>query len=334
MPKVTVMDIHFVIIGRLTREFLLPALGQPRLDAAGGRLLYAAAGLGVWESGTGLVGRVGNDYPRAWLNDVKSRGFDTSGIRIQPQNLDVREFIAYNESFEANRVNPVSHFARREMTFPKSLLGYQPDKEQDEALKLTVRDIPDGYLTARAAYLCPMDLVTQTQLIAGLKLGHVHSFILDPAPATMTPTSRRELPALLNGVTAFLPSEEEMRNLFQAETHDLWEMAEAVSLYGCEIVVIKRGPQGQLLYVPGTKQKWEILPYPSRIEDPTGAGDAFGGGFAAGYCKDYDPLEGVLHGNVSASLMMEGIGAFHPLDVMPGLAEARLNALRDMVRKV
>jgi len=42
----------------------------------------------------------------------------------------------------------------------------------------------------------------------------------------------------------------------------------------------------------------------------------------------------VLHGNVSASLKLEGSGAFYPLDVMPGLAEARLNALREMVREV
>lgn len=328
------MDIHFIVIGRLTREFLLPARGQPRLDAAGGSLLYAAAGLGVWESGVGLVGRVGDDYPRAWLNEVKSRGFDTSGVRIQPQNLDVREFIAYNEAFEANRVNPVSHFARRGMTVPKSLLGYQQDRKQDEALKLTVRDIPDDYLTARAAYLCPMDLVTQTQLIAGLKRGSAHSFILDPAPASMTPTSRRELPALLNGVTAFLPSEEEVRNLFQAETHDLWEMAQALSLYGCEYVAIKRGVHGQLLYDSDTKRKWEIPAYPSRVEDVTGAGDAFGGGFVSGFCKNYDPLEGVLRGNVSASLKLEGQGAFHPLEVMPGLAEARLEALRELVRRV
>jgi len=328
------MEIKFVVIGKLTREFLLPVVGQPRLDMAGGSLLYAAAGLGIWESGVGLVGRVGDDYPREWLDDVRSRGFDTGGIRVLPQNLDVREFIAYNESLEANRVNPVSHFARRQMTVPKSLLGYQQDKKPDEALRLTVRDIPDDYLTARAAYICPMDLITQTQLIAGLKRGSVHSFILDPSPATMTPTSRRELPALLNGVSAFLPSEEELRNLFQAETHDLWEMAEAVSLYGCEYVVIKRGAHGQLLYDAGSKRKWEIPAYPSRVEDITGVGNAFGGGLVSGLCKDYDPLEGVLRGNVSASLMMEGPGAFHPLDVMPGLADARLNALRDMVKRV
>jgi hypothetical protein len=334
LSKKLFMDIHFIIFGRLTREFLLPATGQPRLDMPGGSLLYAAAGLGVWESGVGLVGRVGNDYPRAWLNDVKLRKFDTTGVRILPQDMDVRDFIAYNESLEANRVNPVSHFARREMTFPKSLLGYQPDKKVDAEIKPTVKDIPDDYLNARAAYLCPMDLVTQTQLIAGLKRGHVHSFILDPSADSMTPASRRKLPALLNGVTAFLPSEEEIRNLFQSETHDLWEMAEAVSLYGCEFVVIKRGRHGQFLFNAATKEKWEIPAYTARIEDLTGIGDSFGGGFVAGYCKNYDPLEGVLYGNVSASLNAEGMGPFHSVDVMPGLADARLSALGDRVRKV
>jgi ribokinase len=328
------MDVKFLVFGQLVREYLLPPTGQARLDVAGGNLLYAAAGLGVWESGVGLVGRVGNDYPRTWLNECKSRGFDTSGIRILQQDLDVRDFIAYTESFEANRINPVAHFSRREMTFPKSLLGYQPEKKADEARRLIVTDIPNDYLTARAAYLCPMDLVVQTQLIAGLKRGHIHSFILDPSPVAMTPTARRELPALLNGVTAFLPSEEEMRNLFQSETHDLWKMAEAVSLYGCEFVVIKCGVRGQLLYDVDSKRKWEIPAYPARVEDPMGAGDAFGGGFVAGFCKNYDPLEGVLYGNVSASLKLEGSGAFYPLDVMPGLAEARLNALRNMVKEI
>ena len=137
-----------------------------------------------------------------------------------------------------------------------------------------------------------------------------------------------------NGVTAFLPSQEELCTLFWGETYDLWEMAQAVSVYGCEYVVIKCGARGQLLYDTNTKKRWEIPAYPARLADPTGAGEAFCGGFLAGYCKNYDPLEGVLYGNISASLKMEGSGAFYPLDVLPGLAAARLGALRDMVRAV
>src|SRR4026208_2606987 len=101
------MNPEFLVFGQLTREYLLPPDGSPRLDVAGGSLLYAAAGLRGWEAEIGLVGLVGNDSPREWLNHCMARGFDTSGIRIVAKNIDVREFIAYSESFEANRVNPV-----------------------------------------------------------------------------------------------------------------------------------------------------------------------------------------------------------------------------------
>ena len=68
--------------------------------------------------------------------------------------------------------------------------------------------------------------------------------------------------------------------------------------------------------------------------DPTGAGDAFCGGFLAGFIKDFDPLQAALHGNISASLTLEGSGPFYPLDAMPGLAEARRRSLAEIVRQV
>lgn len=330
------MPPQFLVFGELTREYLLPASGPARLDAPGGSLLYAAAGLRVWESEIGLVARVGDDYPRAWLNECKSRGFDTGGVKLLPEPMDVREFISFSESFEVNRNNPIVQFSRRGLTFPKSLLGYQPVEErlQDEDRTLLVSDIPEDYLQARAALICPMELSVQNQLIAGLKRGSTHTFLIDPSEADMKVTSKRKLPAYLNGVTALLLSQEKLRNLFWGETHDLWQMAEAVSMYGVEYVVIKCGGQGQLLFIADNKRKIEIPAYPARVADPSGAGHAFNGGFLAGYCKNYDPVEGVVHGSVSASLSLEGNGAFYPLDVMPGLAQARLDVVRGLVRDV
>src|SRR5215211_7808918 len=80
------MEPQFLVFGQLTREYLLPSEGLPWLDVPGGSLLYAAAGLRVWASEIGLVGRVGNDYPREWLNGCLARGLDTSGIRILPKS--------------------------------------------------------------------------------------------------------------------------------------------------------------------------------------------------------------------------------------------------------
>jgi sugar/nucleoside kinase (ribokinase family) len=150
----------------------------------------------------------------------------------------------------------------------------------------------------------------------------------------MNPTFFEDVPALLTGLTAFLPSEEELRALFQGRTTDLWAMAEALAAYGCEILVIKRGEGGQFVYDSGARTRWEVPAYPSRIVDPSGAGDAFCGGFLAGYRDSYDPVQAALYGNISASLVVEGIGPFYAIGALPGLAKARLEALRQNVRKL
>ncbi|HEC60679.1 MAG TPA: carbohydrate kinase family protein, partial [bacterium] len=157
---------------------------------------------------------------------------------------------------------------------------------------------------------------------------------LDPSSGYMNPTFWGDVPALITGLTAFIPAEEDLRFLFQGRSDDLWQMCEALAAYGCEIIVVKRGERGQLLYDAATRTRWEITAYAARVVDPGGAGDAFCGGFLAGYRRTYDPLQAVLHGNVSASLVVEGVGPFYALDALPGLAQARLDALQLSTRKV
>lgn len=334
------MEPSYIIVGQLTRDFLFPPFGQPLLDSPGGNLLYAAGGLGVWDAHIGLVSRAGENYPRQWLHDLAARGWDTAGIRIQPVTLDQRFFLAYSETFEATRVNPVTQFSQRGAAFPKALLGYQPRsantrtaQPQLDPTSPLLSDIPSDYLDAGALHLCPMDLSAQLQFSDNLA-GVMRVLTLDPGPDAMTPIFQRETRALMRGLTAFLPSLEEIAALFWEQTRDVWEMAAALGEWGCEYVIVKCGERGQLLYDSQSKRRWEIPAYPTRLVDPTGAGDAFCGGFLVGYRKDYDPLEGVLYGNISASLAIEGSGPFHPLDAMHGLAEARLSALREMVRSV
>ena len=150
----------------------------------------------------------------------------------------------------------------------------------------------------------------------------------------MNPSFREDVPSLVTGLNAFLPSEGKLRMLFLGRSDDLWEMAEIIASYGCEMVVIKRGERGQLLYDAITRTRWEIPAYPSKLVDPTGAGDAFCGGFQAGFHRTFDPLLATLHGNISASMIIEGSGPYYALDALPGLAQARLDSLRHSVRKV
>jgi sugar/nucleoside kinase (ribokinase family) len=111
-------------------------------------------------------------------------------------------------------------------------------------------------------------------------------------------------------------------------------MAETLSGYGCETVIIKRGSRGQYLYNSHHRTRWVIPAYPVQVVDPTGGGDAFCGGFLAGYRSSYDPLHAALTGCVSAAMVIEGTHPLYALDALPGLARARLDALKEMVHRV
>jgi hypothetical protein len=332
--------LRFLIAGQLRREFIQTQAGKSFLDIQGGSLLYAATGTAIWENGVGLLSRVGENYPQEWLSQIETYGFDLRGIRILPEALDLRSFYAHTDFDTCHTDNPVSHFARLGMPFPKSLLGYTnqnakvDNRFSNSALTMRISDIPSDYLDASAAHLCPMDFLTHSLLPTALRQGNVSTITLDPAPGYMDPTFWNDIPGLIKGISAFLTSEDKLLALFQGRTTDLWEMAEALAAYGCEIIVIKRGMRGQLLYDHNSHTRWIIPAYPARVVDPTGAGDTFCGGFLVGYHSTYSAMEGVLAGNISASLKVEGTGPFYGIDTLPGLAKARLESLRGMVRKV
>ncbi len=339
MPDTSLL---YILAGQLKRDFGLIPGGKALVDVPGGNVVYAAAGLGVWEptNQAGMVARVGEDYPREWIAEYNRRGFDTRGIRILPEAIDLRSFYAYTDMYTRFTDDPAAHFTRLRQPFPKALLNYSrvrhsyDSRSQLTQTSLRQSDIPPDYLDAIAAHLCPIDFLTHTLLPAVLRQNGFTLVTLDPSPGTMTPTFWDDIPALVNGLTAFIPNEEELRTLFHGRSTDLWQMMEAIADYGCEIVVVKRGERGQYLFDKATKTHWEVSAYPARVVDPTGAGDSFCGGFLAGYRRTYEPLQAVLFGGISASLTIEGSGPFYALDGLPGLAQARLEALKESVRKV
>jgi sugar/nucleoside kinase (ribokinase family) len=333
------MEPNLVFAGRLRRDYLLPPSGRPHIDVPGGNVLYAAAGAAVWDKRVGLLARVGEDYPQDWLRAIEKRGWDIRGVHILPQSLDLRFFKAWGDPYTVQNSNPVTHFARLGLTFPKSLLGYQPPNPGEDD-RQTVRDssprpldIPSDYLNARAAHICPLDYASSVRLASTFRQAGVTSISLDPLAGFMTTGGFEDVRTLLHGLTTLLVSEDKLRTLFWGKTDDLWQMAEACGAVGTELVVIKRGALGQRLYDAISRKRFEMPAYPARLFDLTGAGDSFCGGFTAGYQHTFDPVRAVLHGSVSASLTVEGCGAFHALEALPGLAQARLESLAGLVRQ-
>jgi sugar/nucleoside kinase (ribokinase family) len=333
----------FMMLGKLEREYLITPDGKVFIDQPGGNLLYAAAGAAIWledDETLGLVSRVGEDYPRKWIDDYQAHGFNTEGIKILPETPDLRKFIAYSNLRSRSGSDPVTHFAQMNIPYPKTLLGYKErGNTLDSRTKLTLlsirqHDIPKSFQYASVAHLCAVDFLTHSLIPVALRQFGVTTITLDPGPGYMDKSFWDLVPSIMPGLTAFMPSEKDLRNLFAGHTQDLWEMAEAVANWGCKIVVIKRGVSGQLMYDSVSGKRYEIPAYPTQIVDLTGAGEVFSGGFMVGYKRTFNPLLAVIYGSVSASIAIEGSGAFYTRQVLPGLAQARLESLKDAVRQV
>ncbi|GAB4533513.1 MAG: carbohydrate kinase family protein [Anaerolineales bacterium] len=330
-----------VIAGLLRRQYTLLPNGKVLLDVPGGNLLYAAAGARLWSAESiGLLARVSADYPQEWIDSWEKYNLNTSGIRRLNTTFDQRYFLAYSDLQTRHTDNPIHHFSQRGLPIPPKLLKYQdptPLLDSRTALhpeSIRQNDVPASFWDTRAVYICPMDYLTHNLLPALFRQKGAHTVVLSPPSGYMTPVFWDQIPSVVTGLSAFLTSENKIRALFHERSNDLWEMAEALAAYGCEIIIIKRGLGGQWVYDARSKKRWEIPAYPSQEVDPTGVGDSFGGGFLAGYLKTFDPVEAALHGNVAASLTIEGWEPFYALDALPGLAQARLEALHAKVLRL
>ncbi|GAP05870.1 sugar kinases, ribokinase family [Anaerolinea thermolimosa] len=331
--------IRYLVIGRLTRRFMILPEDRVLEDIPGGSMLYTAAGISVWDTGVGLVGRVGCDYPDEWIKKCHQYQLDTRGIRRLEEPVDLREFIVYPDLETRLEDQPVAHYARLQRPFPPALLGYTPpNRTLDDRIRprwYTIRpnDFPDDYFDATAAHIAPLDYLSHTLVPPLLRQKHIHTITLETGNGYTDPAFWDDLPVLLHGLTAFLITEDALRNLARDQVKDLWELAEMLASWGCEMIVIKRPGGNQLVYEHSSHGRWIIPPYPSRIRCPDGAGDAFNGGFLAGFRTTYDPVQAALQGNISASVVMESPDPFYAFGVLPGLPQARMESLRDMVRR-
>ncbi len=329
--------IDFVIAGTLNTEYVIPISENPAIDFIGGNLSYCYAGLSLWNSNIGLISKVSQDFPLDRLKVFTDLHCDLKGIIVSHEKFEQRTFSAFQHNAVGDNDHPMAHFARINHEFPKSLLGYQSNLENSSGGNphfIRSNEIPVAYLDASAAHLCPADIRTHTSICSTLRKGLIRTVTVDPSEQYMHPNFWPEFRPLLQDVSALLVSENKIRKLFNNNSMELWEMAEAICGMGTQIVVIKRASKGQLLYDSYSKKRFLIPAYPVKIESLAGVGDAFCGGFLFGYKESFDPLKAALYGNISASMAIEVSNPWLILEPLHGLPEARFSQLRKNVRKL
>jgi ribokinase len=292
----------------------------------------------MWSPAVGIVSLVGANFHRDLIDRLAENQIDVKRIRFLELPLEHRFFYACPSPGEKTIRNPSSHYLRRGLPLPKGLIDLPSPELREEPgadavpLASVLTSLPPGFGADCAVHFCAADLQRSVALPSRVRDLGVSVVTLDPDTSFMNPDCLRGLPAVVKGLSAVLPSLEELRELFSQSSIGEWEMAEALSDMGCEIVAIKCGAEGQRVWDRRQGRRWMLPAYPARVRDIHGAGDAFCGGFLAGLAQTGDPLEASLRGSVSASLAIEGTGALYPLDILPGLVEARLDFLRQMAK--
>ena len=328
----------YVVAGKISRDFVIPFHGAPKLDFLGGPAAFTATGLALWDKPVGILTRIGEDYPREWLNDFAKYEIDTRGVKILQESLDLRNFIGYNGEGSYQTHSPVGMFADLQYPFPMALLNYKAEKITKDDLKTRAltspisSDIPADYRDAIAAHICPMEYLTQSLLQAALHGGQIRTITLEAHPAYLVPENWKVIPNVVSGLTAFIVEEEHIRQLFRGRSNDLPEFAAGIGNMGCELVIIRLDNGGKYLYQHSTKQKWMIPEYPVRKLNVHSSRHAFCGGFLAGYLNSYDPVKAALHGNISESMASESLHPCGIFDALPGLAQTRLDVLKEKVK--
>src|SRR6266516_678013 len=112
-------------------------------------------------------------------------------------------------------------------------------------------------------------------------------------------------------VDVFVPSHAELTELTGCD--DPEQAADGLLAAGVKCVVVKLGGDGALVARPGSPPAW-VPAAPAEVVDPTGAGDSFCGGFAAGLALGEDPVEAAWRGAVTAAAAIGAAGSLRLLD--------------------
>ena len=326
-----------IIVGDIFFETIIQHDGRVLLSSPGGSALYCATGFRLWGKHPGILSKISEDRPEAWMRAYQSEGCVTSGIKRIRGAFNQERFYAIDNEGDIAMDSPQKYFYAINQPLPKFLLGYEPPQASKEVThsrrpsSITPEDIPPDYLQISQLVLAPTDLYTQMIVPPFYRTKTDGNLIFCGSDAFMQPAFWYEFPALIRGTQAFVASEDQLRRLFLGKNENMWEMVEFVASTGVEVVLIFSDSGDHFLFDQPAHKKYRIPRYPTRQIDPIGVYPAFCGGFSSGYITHFDPLESALMASVTASIKMEGTAPLYLLQTLPELAKARVAALYDRV---
>ena len=179
-----------------------------------------------------------------------------------------------------------------------------PEAIQDH-LTHAISRIPAELRPAQGYHMGIHPLDTEYEFLADLKATGALLSIEPYKPAERLPTLA-ELEQLLTVADIFSPNLEEARSLLG--NRQPLDLLAGLLAAGAPLVVLRMGDHGSLAAVHGSSTAVQVPAVPVTVVDPVGAGNAFCGGFLAGWVQTHDLARSAAMGAVSASFLLEQVG--------------------------
>ena len=294
-----------LVVGSIALDSVYTPFGETA-DAPGGSAVFFAAAGAILHR-VQVVGVVGADYPLAALKALEARGVDLSGVEQ-----------AAGESFRWKARYSYDLASRETLETRLGVFAQFRPK------------LPEPFRKARYAFLGNID--------PELQLG-VLDQVTNPALVacdTMNywiQSKRDLLLELLRHIDILMVNDSEAREL--SGDWNIYRAARWVLEHGPKMAVIKQGEHGALLVSKDTTFKVPAYPL-QEVFDPTGAGDAFAGGFM-GYLAATDDMtlpnlrRAMVYGAAMGSFAVEAFGVQGFEKVTLADVRARVRAFKDLV---
>ena len=273
-----------LVVGSVALDSVQTPFGKVE-DALGGSATYFAAAASLYTP-TQLVAVVGEDFPQEHVDFLSARKVDLAGLqRVAGQTFRWKGRYDYNLNSAQTLDTQLNVFA----TFHPQL--------------------PDHFRDAEFVFLANIDPELQAEVAKQIRKPRL--IALDTMNYWID-FKKEALTRALSLADIVLMNEAEAREY--GTTFSILRAAKKIMALGPRAVIIKKGEYGAALFCKSEhllSQYFFAPAYPlEKINDPTGAGDTFAGGFM-GYLASHNDtsIEGmkraIIHGSVVASYTVE-----------------------------
>lgn len=282
------MGPRIATIGEIVLDEVVHEGGAAPNGQLGGGALYSAIGALAWGARPEVRAVIGSDAPSRELHRLSEAGIDLDNLTWR-DGPGLGLWMLYERS------------GRRQQ-------AHKLDSPTMLELDLERRSI-DLDAAVRGVHIAPQ--TTEGQRRALDETGRTRTRTLDAMVETYIDLEPYRSGDGLRGISAFLPSEHEVEAIWGP----VGRVELARGLYervGLPWLIITRGSAG--VTVVNRDGARHVPALERTIVDPTGAGDAFAGGFLVGLIETGDPLRAALWGTVSASFVVETRGPVEALE--------------------